>query len=194
MKRTRLTENLLVGLLVPFTIHAQQVLVNEENLPVSKLSKNHAYVAPSIKLTRLNQTDAILSGAKGAWIVNPKFALGGAVYILSNNVEFPAYSQNLEFSYAGVTFDYIYNPLEKVALNAGILLGGGFYDFNGNLTGGDGIAVGEPEVSLAYMLSKNFRTALTVSYRGVLGVDLPGVTNSQLSGFSYGLALKLGNF
>lgn len=175
-------------------IIAQEMMESDEGFMDVESLDNGGYGAPAFKMTRLNKTDAVLSGARGAWIINHRFAIGGAAYVLSNNVDFPAYTQNLEFGYGGLTLDYIYVPIDRVALTAGVLLGGGYFDFNDNLSGSDGIYTAEPEVSAQYEFTKNFRTAITASYRAVSGVDLPGMSNDKLSGFSYGVALNFGSF
>jgi len=174
--------------------YAQEMMESDEGFMDVDSMENGGYGAPAFKMTRLNGTDAVLTGARGAWIMNHSFALGGAGYVLANNVDFPAYTQNLELAYGGLTLDYIYVPIDKVALTAGLLVGGGFFDFNDNLSGNDGIYVAEPEVSAQYEFTKNFRTAITASYRGVSGVDLPGMSNDKLSGFAYGVALNFGTF
>lgn len=190
---------ILKGLLTFFfllstTIYGQEVMESKEGILDFGNIESGGYGAPLAKMTRVNERDAVLSGAKGAWIINHNFALGGAAYALVNNVNFATYSDSLEFGYGGVTLDYIFKPMDKVALSAGILLGGGYLDFNDNTLGSDGIYTAEPEVSAQYEVTKNFRAAITAGYRAVSDVDLPGLSNDKLSGFTYGLAFNFGSF
>ncbi|MBT3980255.1 MAG: hypothetical protein HOE90_02815 [Bacteriovoracaceae bacterium] len=152
------------------------------------------YGAPVGKITRINNSDGVIAGAKAAWLIDHSIGLGGAAYGLVNNVTFANFKDPLEFVYGGPSFEYIYQVDDKVSFTGGALLGAGLYDFNDNIAGNDGVYVAEPEISALYEITKNFKGALTFGYRFVTDVDLTTVSNSKLSGFSYGVSFNLGIF
>lgn len=170
--------------------------VMEEELETGEAAavEHGGYGAPVVKLTRMNETDGVLNGVKGAWIVDHNLALGGAVYGLVNNVNFPGFQSSMDFVYGGIQPEYIYSPLENISLSAGILLGAGVVDFDDNPNGSDGVFIAEPEVNVMFRVTKNFKLALNGGYRAVSGVDLPTLSNNKVSGFSYGLSLNFGEF
>ncbi len=190
----RLMNLIILLAFISTPIIAEDMMAMSEGTSEESSFESGGYGAPVAKMTRLNERDALLNGVKGAWIINHNFALGGAAYALVNNVAFPAYRDSLDFGYGGVTMEYIYQPVDKVALTAGLLIGGGIIDFNDNLSGSDGIYTFEPEVSAQYQFTTNFRMAVNAGYLAVTDVDLPGISNNKLSGFTYGISLNFGVF
>jgi len=166
----------------------------EEDLMETSSYEQGGYGAPVVKMTRINKVDSVITGAKGAWVVDQSYSLGAAAYGLVNNISFPGYREPLEFAYGGITLEYIFNATDEVSLTAGSLLGAGIYDFNDNSGESDGVYVAEPELSLQYKISKNVRAEISAGYRAISDVELATVSNDKLSGFSYGLGLKIGSF
>ncbi len=175
-------------------VFAQEAMLEKEGLAEETMQEYGGYGAPVVKMTRINKTDGVLNGVKGAWIIDKEFAIGGAFYGLVNNVNFNNYNKPLEFFYGGITFDYIYHATDDISFTAGVLLGGGISDFNDNVDNSDGVFTAEPEVSAQYAFSDNVKGALLVGYRQVLDSDKVGISDSRLSGITYGLSVNIGVF
>jgi len=194
---------ILISLVLPFAAMGQGSMddatstpgmMKEETAFKVKDYEVGGYGAPVVKMTRINETDGVLNGVKAAALINHTWSIGGAAYALVNNVPFAGYADRLELGYGGLDLDYMYQATNDITLSAGVLLGGGVTDFNDYTGNSDVIYLAEPEVSAQYAVNKNFKVALVAGYRGVTGSDIPGVTDANLSGFTYALAFNFGKF
>lgn len=165
------------------------------------------YGGPIVQFTQIgpNQTSGILVGGMGGWIIDHTFVIGGGGYGLSSDVQADWYNTGAEepfylnFGYGGLMLGYINNSDNLVHYEVtGILGGGGASyriknDYNSN-NDGDGLFVAEPAVNLVLNVTPFFRIAAGASYRYVTGVNLEGLTSSDLSGVSGQIQLKFGSF
>ncbi|MEK6624722.1 MAG: hypothetical protein AABY86_07130 [Bdellovibrionota bacterium] len=185
--------SVIFSCLISTSVFAQGIGKMEETATVGEYVHG-GYGAPITKISRIDGTDGVLSGIKGAWIVNHQYALGMAAYTLVNNVPIVGYNEPLQYGVLGANFEYIYPLATDFSVATSVLLGGAFVDFNDNPGNADGLFVAEPEVNLLYAVTKNFKIGVNGSYRSVADSDLAGLSNNKLSGFTYGLGLNFGAF
>ncbi len=172
------------------------------------------YGAPEIMFSRVfNSEFGILMGGRGGVILNHKFIIGGGGYGLVTNhtVSYDIgnigmVDTRLMFGYGGLHLGYIFSSNSVFHLTLGALIAGGGagtyrhynYDNNHDWSNGmienTGVFVFQPSIGGELNVAKFFRLELTAGYRLVSGGSLTKVSNSDLSCFYLGLALKFGKF
>lgn len=177
---------------------------------------NGGFGGPRVKFTSVKGNLGVLVGAYGGWLINHQFLLGGGGYGLANNVKpnddvqktFNYSSQPyIDFGYGGAVVEYYFNPDQLIHSSVSLLIGAGGVSYRGSdpdnniISGdwkddhkGDAVFVLEPGVSAELNIAKYFKMGVSVSYRYVSGVNLYGVSNSDLSNLSAGVAFKFGVF
>lgn len=162
-----------------------------------------------VRASTLNHDPALFVGGRGGWLVGHQLLLGvaGAGQTLTVDSpdaaidEYPE-GKNLEFGYGGAFIAYHFLPEKVLHPTAGVLIGaGGLSLSNRHVHDMDrdtdefvvnGIFVVEPEASLEVNILDIMRLELTLSYRQALGVDLPGLSNGEVSGLAGGVAILVG--
>ncbi|MFQ6114725.1 MAG: hypothetical protein ACE5NG_11715, partial [bacterium] len=129
--------------------------------------------------------------------------IGGGGYGLVTNIEANkvSFSQAafLNLGYGGVVLEYIpeSNKLIHFSFNTLIGAGGVNYrdrNFNINFAQWDTFFVAEPGVNLILNVTRHFRLGLGASFRFIDGVDLEGLSDSDVSGASASVLFKFGKF
>lgn len=148
------------------------------------------------KFSGVNDQFAFFGGARGGWIINHRFVIGGGGYGLGSEIcldeEGSCFLRELEFGYGGFEFEYI-GLWDRVAhYSLQLLIGGGGVTLLGFPS--DGVFVAEPAARLELNVTKWFRLNIGGGYRFVSGVNLARLDNSDLSAFSGVLEFKFGNF
>jgi hypothetical protein len=176
---------------------------NDETLISGKIESG-GFGALVLKLTEIDGKTAIMSGGRGGWIINHTFVVGGGGYGLVNNIKPEGISSEkdllLEMGYGGLEFEYIANSQRLIHYSIYTLIGGGSVEYRERdhpfeeVYASDGFFVAEPGVSFELNVTKCFRVSLGTSYCYINGVDLEGMSNSDLRGLSANLTLKFGKF
>lgn len=172
-------------------------------------TRHGGYGAPETKLTTMTGDAAFLAGAQGGWIIDGQVVLGVAGYALLSThtpdplLRRPTGDSQLELGYGGARIGYVLRPQKIVHVGFGVLLGGGGLAVAtknpARASGYDthdaaGFIAIEPQVELELNLTPHVRLALGASYRYLGDTVLPGLRDSDLSGPSAALALKIGVF
>jgi hypothetical protein len=90
---------------------------------------NNGFGGIGIKFTRINGQLAIMTGGRGAIIINNQIILGGSGYGIANSIRLvspnPGTSRNLKIGYGGLAGGYIFYPGETVNYSAMVLIAAG---------------------------------------------------------------------
>ena len=175
------------------------------------------YGCPEVKFTPFNSQAGLLVGGRGGVIINHSFLLGLAGYGIVTSHKLDDYkvynpyygdsSAYLRMGYGGLHLGVILEPNQLVHITTGMLIGAGwagytrsysFYDNDNNhnykVYESTPFFVFEPSAGVELNVASFFRIELNASYRIVSGADLPVTNNTDLSGFSGGIAFKFGKF
>jgi hypothetical protein len=193
----------IFALLFGATLHAQETLLDGDVVI-------GGFGGPIMQGTSINKQFGVLVGAAGGVIINHTIAIGGGGYGLANNVTeagAPSVRPYLNVGYGGVFIEYIHNSDALIHFTGGILIGGGGVGYRSDYDGdnvdevwdntdtlNDAFFVAEPSVSAELNVAKWCRVTLGGGYRFVSGVELPGLSNSDISGPSARLMVKFGSF
>jgi hypothetical protein len=149
-------------------------------------------------------------GARGGWLIDHHLLIGAGGMGQALTVNAPANAvleypdvRNLEFGYGGGYFAYHFMPSYVVHPLASVLVGAGGLtlsnrhmrdpnDSGGFNTESNGVFVVEPEVGVELNVVAFMRVQGTLSYRRTVGVDLPGLSDSDASGFAVGVSALFG--
>jgi len=170
----------------------------EDETLITRRTRIGAYIAPVIKVSRLNNELAVLAGGQGGLIFNRSFVIGLGAYGLVNEIEVNTQShQLLDFGYAGLLLGYVNRSHKIVHFSIHSLIGGGglryrtcFYDDWYD----DMLFVFEPSLDVEVNVTKHFRIGLGGSYRFAHGVEFDELMNDDISGPSGALTFKCGVF
>ena len=191
---------------------AQEENENDEIRTVfSNRKSNGAYGAVSMGYSQIDGQDALITGARGAFIVDRSFAIGLGGYGFVNNLDYRTYVNTpldyyLAGGYGGVFLEPIVGGTHPVHFSFPVLFGlGGValiedYGFDHwdhhpfNDLDHDVFFVIEPAVEVEFNLTRFFRTAAFASYRHTSGIDLFETNPEVLRGFNFGLTFKFGKF
>jgi hypothetical protein len=183
------------------------VFAQEETLIGSEIESG-GFGGPSLKITQLNNENAVLLGARGGWIINHTFVLGGAGYGLVTRVQAQktdSIHHTIDFGYGGLDLEYIASSNNLVHLSIGLLVGAGgvgyrndddnrYDDIIDDSHPKDAFFILEPNVQANLNVTSFFRIAAGVSYRYISGLQSQLATNTSLDGVSGVLTLKFGKF
>ncbi len=185
-------------LIFAFTACAQEQTLISGNI------ESGGFGGPALKVTVLNNENAILVGGRGGWIINHTFVLGGGGYGLVTHVKAKvtdSVHQNIEMGYGGLDLEYIGSSNDLLHLSIGILIGAGGvgykHESDDNVINSHTMHtffVLEPSVHANLNVTHFFRIAAGVSYRYVSGLKSIVSTNADLSGPSAILVFKFGKF
>ncbi len=197
---------------------AQDEYYNDEVQTIfSKRKSNGGYGAFSMGYSQIGGRDALISGARGAFIFDHSFAIGIGGYGFVNNLDYQSYNNinpddkfMLAGGYGGLFVEPILGGTKPVHLSFPILIGMGGIALVDNYDWGwdwdvdpyhsgyeydhDLFFVIEPSVELEFNLARFFRTALYASYRFTSEIDLYETDKDVLNGFNFGATFKFGKF
>lgn len=179
----------------------------------SHQKSNGGYGAFSIGYTQIAGRDAMVAGARGAFIFDHSFAIGLAGYGFVNDLEYHNYQSNpedkffLAGGYGGVFFEPIVGGTKPVHVSFPIVVGMGgislvehtgwdwdYYHDEYHEYDTDLFFVFEPGVELEFNLTRFFRIATYGSYRLTSDIKLYDTDPDVLRGFNVGMTFKFGKF
>jgi hypothetical protein len=175
------------------------VLAEEETL-VGRGVESGGFGAPVVRFSEVNDEFAVFVGARGGWIINHVFFLGGGGYGLANDIDLdkirnPSF-RDVEFGYGGLEMGFIGQSDRIVHFTVQLLIGAGGVTRNDNFVfyDDDAVFVLEPSADVVLNVTTYFRLAAGGGYRMVAGSETPGIDNEDLSAPFASLALKFGRF
>src|SRR6185295_14736441 len=115
------------------------------------------YGAPVLKYSKVGDRDGLFAGARGGWIINHSFVIGGAAYGLASTYELPG--DRLTFGYGGLMLEYIVRPMNEFHVSFDTVIGGGAVAPK-NSTNPSAVFVVEPELDAIVNLSTSIRAGL----------------------------------
>lgn len=210
----------VAALTASFSLSAQQADEPMRTLFGSDHELDHGgWGAPTAAFTRIMDTDAMLVGARGGWIIDHRLTLGIAGYGLVTDVNSPGYDAYLAAAerpirrssifrtgYGGLLIEPVVAYRSPVHLSFPLIIGAGGcgYEVYAPLppnfdpfTYHDDVQaffVVEPGVELEFNLIKLVRLGLGASYRYTTDIDLPGTPADAMRGFNVGATVKIGTF
>lgn len=179
------------------------VLAQQETL-ISGQLEHGGYAGPVVKFTTINNDWEVMVGGRGGWIINHSFVLGGGCYGLVTDVEAEHIDQRrdvvLELGYGGGMLEYVGYPNELIHYSISLLIGGGGVNYVREITNtrlytdADAFFVLEPEVNFMVNITTHFRAGFGAGYRLISGVDLAGLSDSDIGGLSINMVFKFGDY
>ena len=183
----------------------------------SKGRSNGGYGAFSIGYSQIDGRDALVTGARGAFIFDHSFAIGLGGYGFVNNLDYDHYNYDnpedrfmLAGGYGGIFIEPILGGTKPVHLSFPILVGMGsialvendgwdwhwhddrydhWHEYDHDL-----FFVLEPAVELEFNVVRFFRASAYASYRFTSDIELYDTENDVLKGFNFGMTFKFGKF
>jgi len=159
-------------------------------------NENGGFGGPVLRAADINGNVQAMGGMRGAWLINHRYYLGGALYSVFNEIE----KTNLKLTYGGLWLGMIFEPAKLTNFSVDILLGGGDlrdgnYSTDNTFYGSrDSFLLAEPSVNVNLNLSKLTKLEFGLSYRFVTGSDKTRLSNSNLRGASFNIGLMIGVF
>jgi hypothetical protein len=171
------------------------------------------YGAFTINYSQIDGKDAMVMGARGAWIIGHSFALGFGGSGFINDYSFNpniagGRNVNLAGGYGGLLMEPIIFAKFPVHLSIPILVGGGgiaytstfnpypydYEDFDLFVEDATGYFLVEPGIELEINVVRFFRLAIGGYYRFTSNITLYDTSPDVLNGWSAGVTLKFGKF
>lgn len=170
------------------------------------------YGGPVIKVASIKDETALLVGGYGGWFINHTIMIGGGGYGLVNNIDAPpgvplanGMKQSVGFGYGGGMIEFTGNSDALVHYTAHLLVGAGgagYYvrttdiedidpDFDEQW---DACLAAEVGAGVEINVTTFFRINAGASYLFINGLDIPELTDSDISGPAAHLTLKFGKF
>jgi len=166
---------------------------------------NFGYGGPAIKLSRINNQFAFMTGGRGGCTINSRYTLGGGGYGISNFIKLPGTSPDttryFKMGYGGLELGYLFYSGKKVNIGISLLaaVGAAFWQSqpkssNEKLIDDDFkiISVMEPSFYGEIALNSFMRLHTGISYRYVNGSDLAYIKTRDMNGFSWYIGLLFG--
>jgi hypothetical protein len=170
---------------------------------------NGGYGALSFSYTQIDGKDALLMGARGAWIIDHSFAigLGGVGFI--NDVNYHSWvnteiNHNLAGGYGGIYLEPIIAPRLPVHISIPVLFGVGGISYVDNRdnwdnwiyddTKNDAFLVFEPAVEIEFNMFRHMRLAGSIGYRFTSKIEMQDTNPDIMEGTNIGLVMKFGKF
>ncbi len=191
---------------------ATNIAAQEEETLFKGDFEKGGFGGPVVKFTSIKNTNALMVGGRGGWIINHSLVLGGGGYGLVTEVDAPegALSESeegpldIEFGYGGFEVEYIIHPRSLAHFSIYTLIGAGANNYvkdvgavtesNQQVGETDFMFVLEPAVNAELNVTNWFRLNAGLSYRLVTGVSQDLLKNGDFSGMTATLTFKFGNF
>jgi hypothetical protein len=179
---------------------------DEPQTLLSEPIRHGAYGGPLVSYTRFANSDSVLVGGRGGWIINHQIVLGGGGFGIASQVHPPLATVSnhtdyrLNLGYGGAWFEYLIAPFQVVHGSLGFLIGGGglsytrFRPAGAEDTKSDSVFVIDPVAAIELNATRFMHVAIQAGYRFVSGVELKGLRNGDVSGFNFGAIAKFGVF
>ncbi len=151
---------------------------------------------PVVKFSELVDEFAVFAGARGGWIANHSFVIGGGVYTLVNTVDQPGLVEPIsKFIYGGFEVEYVALWSQPLHFTVGTLVGAGRrFRTDEPDPDHDEVFVLEPAVGLEVNAATFLRIFAGAGYRYVSRVTSGDIENEDLRAFFGSLTFKFGNF
>ncbi len=161
---------------------------------------------PVVTFSSIKSNLGVMVGGRGGWIINHMITLGGGGYGLVTNIPIipstaGSDSLSLGIGYGGFEMGFIMNSWKLTHLSFFLLIGAGGasqvkwdaddFDMDNN---GDAFFVLEPSMEAVLNFTSFFRISAGASYRYISGLEMPEITDTDLSGLTAKITLKFGNF
>jgi len=206
---------LLMVVLLVQVAQAQDDYNNQVQTLFSNHKSNGWYGAFTMGYSQIDGRDALISGARGAFVFDQKLAIGLGGYGFVNNLDYHSYYEDnpeqrfmLAGGYGGLIVEPIVAGRKAVHLSFPVLFGmGGValvdnhgYGWDWNFDpyypnteyDNDVFFVIEPSAELEFNLTRWFRAAAYASYRFTSDIELYETDKDVLDGFSFGMTFKFG--
>jgi hypothetical protein len=156
-------------------------------------ASNGGFGALVFKGSGVNDQFAGFFGARGAWVMDHVFALGVGGYVMGGGVDVQrsAGQRSLDMWYGGAEIEFISGWSQVYHITFLTLIGGGSLGLDGE---SDGIWAVEPALNLEMNVTPYFRLDFGGGYRFIWDVDIPELSNGDLSQFFGQVVLKFGAF
>lgn len=200
----RIFKTLVLTLLLVLVV-AIPVLASEETL-IGNSAENTSIWGVDLKSSPVNGRSGLWLGGYSGQIMNDgTLFIGSEGYVLLNPLSAPAGAPNdigptnIGLFYCGLTCEYNLNPNKLIHLSGSVLAGLCYVKYVGtDYSIEKGLAalcyVVEPGVNVMMNVTDFFKAGVGVSYRWVSGLDIQGLTNSDLSDVSVNLIFKFVEF
>lgn len=160
---------------------------------------------PVFRVTSVAGETMPLGGGGGAFLIDRRFAIGGAGYGGTQRVDARILGEEtrgeMDFGYGGLTFEVITRPSKLVHATFGLLVGGGTVSVwpddlrpRNRRESDESFAVVEPQVMAELNVTRWFRAGASVAYRAAFNDEIPRLINDNLNGVSGGLVFRFGAF
>jgi hypothetical protein len=192
-----------------FMEFAGGVFAQRENL-IEFGDQTGGFGGPVAKFTNINSQSAVMLGARGGWIFNHSFVLGGGIYTLVSEVDAPENilpaqgPLDIDFSCFGLEAEYVLQPGSLIHYNFYLFIGAGTVRFlkdvgsfgknNTQVEETDLTFVLEPAANVELNLTDWCRVMAAISYRFTTGVSQVGLSNNDFTGPAVSLTVKFGSF
>lgn len=170
----------------------------------------------SVSLNNNNNT-AVFIGARGGWIINSTFSIGGGGYGMVSKLTVDDFAMPESFleqdyetpifqvGYGGVFLEYTHNSNDIIHFTVNTLIGAGGASYSSDKQGSDysndiyhheksAFFVLEPGATIELNVLPFFRISSGISYRFVSGLNLSLNSKTDLNSISYTVAFKFGKF
>ena len=203
---------LLIQILVVVIAFGQEVSNKKSNEELktifNKPHSNGGYGGFTIGYTKVNNKDALITGGRGAWIIDRSLAIGAAGYgfvtdinYINNNNE-----TGLAGGYGGFLLEFIIFPTSPVHISVPLVIGGGAISMVENWNYWDPYSsatsffVLMPGLEVELNVVSFFRLSAGIYYTFTSDIVLnnisgdPLIPEDTLRGFTAGLSFKFGKF
>lgn len=173
------------------------------------------YGGLSVNYSKIAGKDAVLVGARGAWVINHGMAIGIGGYGFANDMKVEKTINGfhddftLAGGYGGLLLEPIIGAKWPVHISIPVLIGAGGVAYINNYwknsyedsyyhdpytEDADAFFVIEPGIEIELNMVKFMRLAIGGYYRHTSNLDLADSESDMLNGFSTGITLKFGKF
>lgn len=178
----------------------QEDTVMSKSLPIKTRTfkmTSLAFGGVGLLFTNVNDQFTLMNGGRGSATFNNRFTFGGGGWGMPKGIELESSEEGIyeffKMGYGGLEFGYILYPGKKIKFGTNLLLGcgAGFKETVPKSKNGDFkmFPVLEPSIYSQISLGKLMRLDLGLTYRYVSTVDFSYISNKNISGFSFYVAL-----
>jgi hypothetical protein len=194
---------LFLAMLVVCAFAARAAAAEEEETLVKGKLDHTWFLAYGLKATPVIGETEVLCALRGGWIIDHTLVVGSGLYWVGDGTctrEIRTGEQeNVDFAYLTLEFEYIQNSSKLIHPSVCLLIGSAHVSYQKDVEypdrePRDEFLVIEPGANVILNVTKFFRLSLGGSYRFVSDVELRGLRNSDLDGFSLNLVGKFGRF